>query len=109
PLWKLFFIFKFEIRSMKINQPAINTKSEFLVAVLKAYNIPTNQYQIHTIEEGLINQTYLLQDQSGSGNHYILQNINAAVFPHPEYIDHNIQLISQFLHSNYPNQNKLRL
>jgi Ser/Thr protein kinase RdoA (MazF antagonist) len=94
---------------MKISDPNISSTDQLIIAVLRAYDIPADQYKLHSIDVGLINQTYLLQDQSGKEQHYILQNINANVFEHPEDIDHNIRLISEYLQQHYPQDKNLLL
>ena len=70
--------------------------------VLKHYFQNINQIVINPINTGWINSTYEIDNQ---GKKYILQKINTKVFPNPDIISTNIQLISSHLKSKkYPKQ-----
>ncbi|MGU3376501.1 phosphotransferase enzyme family protein [Chryseobacterium sp. M5A1_1a] len=64
--------------------------------------IDTENYTISPITNGLINSTYLLEDQA-NGEKFILQRINHHVFKQPEIIINNHLAVNQLLQNgNYP-------
>ncbi|QES91032.1 aminoglycoside phosphotransferase family protein [Rhizosphaericola mali] len=70
-----------------------------LEKVLVNYGIDKFQCDISTIGNGLINNTWLLISKNQT---YILQRVNNDVFIHPEDIDNNILLVTNYFKKNYP-------
>lgn len=54
------------------------------------------------IGQGLINHSWKLNTPNGN---FILQKINTAVFRHPENIENNLRVISEYLSSHHPGYN----
>ena len=70
--------------------------------ILKHYFQNIDQIVVNPISSGWINYTYEVNSQ---GKKYILQKINTKVFPKPDIISNNIQLVSTHLKAkNYPKQ-----
>jgi len=69
--------------------------------VLAAYGYTQESVTINEISSGLINRTYLITSKIGK-EQYILQKINTLVFKNPNAIAHNISLIADYLHQNFP-------
>lgn len=67
--------------------------------VLAAYNLSRNKSEIESINNGLINSTWLVKDLNQS---YILQKVNDNVFKDPTAIASNIRLISDYLKKHDP-------
>ncbi|WP_126651620.1 phosphotransferase enzyme family protein [Chryseobacterium aureum] len=61
--------------------------------------IGTNNYKLTPITDGLINTTYLLEDQDQEKK-FILQKINSHVFKQPEVIVNNHLMINEMLRTN---------
>ena len=70
-----------------------------LETALLNYGMEPALCDITPIGSGLINHTWKVIFQNKS---YILQHINTAVFKHPQYIDDNILLLSNYLKEHYP-------
>ncbi|WP_413533959.1 aminoglycoside phosphotransferase family protein [Empedobacter brevis] len=62
--------------------------------IVKHYFENIDQVNINPITSGWINSTYEVEHE---GKKYILQKINTKVFPHPEIISNNINIISNHL------------
>lgn len=67
-------------------------------AVLHAYDLSLDHIEINPIGTGLINHTWKLK---GEKEQWILQKINTSVFPEPEKMDDNIQLLAAHLKLNH--------
>jgi len=69
-----------------------------LAALAKAWNwrFP----ELSPIESGLINRTWKVTEQE---QNWLLQAINTHVFPQPDWIDFNLQLLSHYLTEYHPN------
>ena len=69
--------------------------------ILKHYFKNIDQVSVNPINSGWINSTYEVEYE---GKKYILQKINTHVFPQPEVISNNIDIISNHLKAkNYQN------
>ncbi len=68
-------------------------------SVLPAFGFKENSLTIESFGSGLINNTWKVK---ASGNEYILQRVNHAVFKEPANIANNINLIGAFLRKNHP-------
>jgi len=66
--------------------------------ILSAYGFPNN-CQVTPHGSGLINRTWFIRCQQGN---FILQQINSEVFPHPAFIDNNINKVGDYLAAHYP-------
>lgn len=70
--------------------------SDFFLSPAKRHSVA-----VEKINAGLINATFKIQDSIG--DYHVLQKINRTVFKRPEYLSHNIELVTSFLKkSNYP-------
>jgi len=67
--------------------------------VLPAYGFEKNSLKVEAFGSGLINNTWKV---TASGNEYILQRVNHAVFKEPGDIANNIRLIGAYLRKNHP-------
>lgn len=67
--------------------------------ILTAYDLPQNQLEVETINNGLINQTWRIKNSHGD---YILQRINHTVFQHPSAIASNLRMLADYLLQEYP-------
>lgn len=70
--------------------------------VLEAYGYTIEDTSIIQIGTGLINQTFLISSTK-TGEKFILQQINTAVFKNPWAIANNIKAIANYLSENSPN------
>ena len=61
--------------------------------------ITTNNYELTSITDGLINTTYLLENKDQEKK-FILQKINNHVFKQPEVVVNNHLMINEVLRSN---------
>ncbi|MFS4473715.1 phosphotransferase enzyme family protein [Chryseobacterium sp. T20] len=61
--------------------------------------ITTDNYELTSITDGLINTTYLLENKD-QGKKFILQKINNHVFKQPEVVVNNHLMINEVLRSN---------
>ena len=68
-------------------------------SVLPAYGLEEKSLTVETFGSGLINNTWKV---TASGNEYILQRLNHAVFKEPTNIANNISLIGAYLRKNHP-------
>lgn len=78
---------------MDLNQD----KEGYLSTILEPFQI--NHYQIEPFGTGLINQTWKVLTEN---KNYILQRVNDFVFKRPQDIDHNIQLLDNYLKKHHP-------
>jgi Ser/Thr protein kinase RdoA (MazF antagonist) len=78
---------------------------EKLNKILGKFQVPDHDYSFKTISNGLINDTYLVQDNSEP--EYILQRINTSVFTRFHDLIHNIELILPLLDA--PDYKKIEL
>jgi Ser/Thr protein kinase RdoA (MazF antagonist) len=67
--------------------------------VLPAYGLEQKSLVVEPFGSGLINNTWKV---TASGNEYILQRVNNAVFKEPADIANNISLIGAYLRKNHP-------
>ena len=67
--------------------------------VLPAYGLEEKSLVVEAFGSGLINNTWKV---TASGNEYILQRVNHAVFKEPADIANNISLIGAYLRKNHP-------
>jgi Ser/Thr protein kinase RdoA (MazF antagonist) len=67
--------------------------------VLPAYGFENNSLKVEAFGSGLINNTWKV---TASGNEYILQRVNHAVFKEPADIANNIKLIGDYLRKHHP-------
>jgi aminoglycoside phosphotransferase (APT) family kinase protein len=63
---------------------------------LEAYVNPFHEFTVEPMGAGLINQSYRITSQY-SGESFLLQMINKNVFPEPEKVQYNYELIWKFL------------
>lgn len=68
-------------------------------AILQAYGLNPDLYQVNALGSGLINHTWKV---TGIENNYILQRINTNVFTRPQDIADNLQLLAEYLTANTP-------
>ena len=68
-------------------------------SVLPAYGFEEKSLKVESFGSGLINNTWKV---TASGNEYILQRVNHAVFKEPNNIANNISLIGAYLRKNHP-------
>ncbi len=68
-------------------------------SVLPAYGLEEKSLLVEAFGSGLINNTWKV---TASGNEYILQRVNHAVFKEPADIANNISLIGAYLRQNHP-------
>eukprot|EP01032_Pedospumella_encystans_P021463 gene21463-24346_t len=71
-----------------------------LTDILKAYNIKAHGGDAQVIGQGLINDTWMIEDTSGKA--FILQRVNHSVFQKPYIIDQNLRLLHVFLNKECP-------
>eukprot|EP01032_Pedospumella_encystans_P021391 gene21391-24267_t len=71
-----------------------------LTDVLKAYSIKAHGGDAQVVGQGLINDTWMVEDTSG--NAFILQRVNHSVFKKPHIIDQNLRLLQVFLNKECP-------
>ncbi len=67
--------------------------------ILKRFGLNVAEYQTSPFGSGLINHTYKV---TGNNEAYILQQINTAVFTHPENIADNLAAVKRYLGKNNP-------
>jgi len=70
--------------------------------ILQEFSLKGALIAIDEIDNGLINNTYLveLEERSGKKKRYVLQRINDQVFTEPEKVMQNIALVTQHLGDN---------
>lgn len=68
-------------------------------SVLAAYGFEEESAKLETFGSGLINRTWKV---AVPGGEYILQRINHDVFKKPDFIAHNIRVVSDYLQQHYP-------
>ena len=79
-----------------------------LVQVLcEAFGIQPVEHDIVPYGSGLINRTFLLKDRV-DGNHWLMQQVNTAVFKRPELIAFNNYLAAEHLRSHHPDYRFMR-
>jgi Ser/Thr protein kinase RdoA (MazF antagonist) len=69
--------------------------------LLSLYDLNPHCCEIQGFGSGLINRTWLVIDRQ-TGNRYIFQRVNSAIFKQPEDIAYNIRSIDQYLKTEYP-------
>ena len=67
--------------------------------ILSAYNLDQDHLELSVINNGLINETWLVKSTDGD---YILQKINHNIFKDPNAIASNIRLLADYLAEKYP-------
>jgi Ser/Thr protein kinase RdoA (MazF antagonist) len=67
--------------------------------ILSAYDLDQNHLELSVINNGLINETWLVKSDDGD---YILQKINHNVFKDPDAIASNVRLLADYLAEKYP-------
>jgi Ser/Thr protein kinase RdoA (MazF antagonist) len=67
--------------------------------VLSEYNLIQGELEFETINNGLINQTWLIKN---SHKNFILQKVNHNIFKNPEAIAFNVRLIADYLLKTNP-------
>ena len=78
----------------------VHTIMAMLTDILKFYNIKAHGGDGKVIGQGLINDTWMIEDTSG--NAFILQRVNHSVFKKPYIIDQNLRLLQVFLNKECP-------
>ena len=68
-------------------------------SILPAYGLEEKSPVVEAFGSGLINNTWKI---IASGDEYILQRVNHAIFKEPENIANNIRLIGAYLRKNHP-------
>lgn len=63
---------------------------------LKFFQIDDGEYELFPITNSHINDTYRVMD-AGGVNRYIIQRINAYVFPHPEQVMENVVRVTEHI------------
>lgn len=71
-----------------------STSQKLLTAVMPHYNCTITSCTVTPLGNGLINHTYLIQNEFKT---FVLQCLNHNVFPNPEQLVNNAELISQHL------------
>lgn len=69
--------------------------------ILTHFALNPAHYTIHPFGSGLINRTWTISTPDGQPS-YILQQVNTAVFRHPEDIALNISNLGSYLQQHYP-------
>src|SRR5437763_14962517 len=69
--------------------------------ILAEYNLNLNDVSVIEFGTGLINNTWKISSRNNNRN-YLLQRINHSIFKRPDYIAHNIRIISDYLIQNDP-------
>ncbi|MFL5786818.1 MAG: phosphotransferase enzyme family protein [Flavisolibacter sp.] len=69
--------------------------------ILAEYNLNLNDISVIEFGTGLINNTWKISSRNDNRN-YLLQRINHSIFKRPDYIAHNIRIISDYLIQNDP-------
>ena len=72
-----------------------------ITTILTQYGLTPSQYTIQPFGSGLINHTWKISTPEGRPC-YILQQINTAIFKHPEDIAMNIHNLGDYLQHHYP-------
>lgn len=70
--------------------------------ILTHYGLNPNQYTVRLFGSGLINHTWIVSTTTGEKPRYILQQINTAIFKHPEDIALNIRNVGAYLQQHEP-------
>lgn len=68
--------------------------------IISNFKLPSSYTSLQTLNNGHINNTYLLSYPEKSES-YIIQNINTYVFKNPEYIMQNIKHVTSFIKQKY--------
>ncbi|MEY2587511.1 MAG: hypothetical protein RLY11_1360 [Bacteroidota bacterium] len=66
--------------------------------IINSYLYSSADYTLHSFGTGLIHKTFVVEKNKEKV--FILQQVNHRVFPWPENISHNIQLLSSWLKGN---------
>lgn len=83
------------------NNKISDTIKNTLTHILPLYNCSLNASKITRIGNGLINDTYLVESSEAR---FVLQRINTHVFPKPQSIVENAELIHQHLQQKIQNK-----
>jgi Ser/Thr protein kinase RdoA (MazF antagonist) len=86
----------------------MSTHDHDLVRTLcDAFGIQPVEHDIVPYGSGLVNRTFLLKDRV-DGDHWMLQQVNTAVFKRPELIAFNNYLAAEHLRSHHPGYRFMR-
>jgi Ser/Thr protein kinase RdoA (MazF antagonist) len=78
-----------------LTQVAIDS---MLNSIISQFSIPGTLRKIERFGTGLINDTYLCEfNDIGTPRKYILQRINAGIFPHPDQVMENIETVTEHI------------
>ncbi len=72
--------------------------TEIYQEALDAFANPFHEFAVKPLTSGLINQSFKVTSKT-SGNSFLLQKINQHVFPVPEKVQHNYELLWKYLQS----------
>lgn len=75
--------------------------NKIIESVLEEYGFSPDEVSYRTFGTGHINATWLVS-VSGSSEQFILQSINEKVFPHPDIIARNVDLVAKYLAEHSP-------
>ncbi len=64
-------------------------------AVLAAFGLDSSDWKIGVLKRGHINHTYILTLKDAENPSYLLQHINSYVFPKPEKLMRNMELVTR--------------
>ncbi len=70
-------------------------------AVLQQFGFIENEFSLQPHGSGLINTTWVVE-MTGTGEKFILQKVNAAIFKNPADIAFNIRQIADYLKQHHP-------
>jgi Ser/Thr protein kinase RdoA (MazF antagonist) len=68
---------------------------------LEAFTNPFHEFAVTPVNSGLINQSFKITSKTTGGS-FLLQKINQHVFPEPEMVQHNYELLWKYLQSEKP-------
>ncbi len=100
------------IRSMSISSQISKAEEEEWVAGLgEKFALPGAFVSSFAIEVGHINSTYkvVYEEAEGGTKAYVFQKLNAAVFPDPEVVMNNVQLVTEHIRQQCEGEQVLRL
>lgn len=73
-------------------------KMEELSPIAYEFGLEANQFDIHVVKKGHINDSYVLQNKVNERPYYFLQKINHHIFPEVEKLMENIIQVSDWIH-----------
>lgn len=79
---------------------------EHLIAVAEQFNFDGKILNISAYGSGIVNETFLITLDSPTKN-FVLQRINTHVFLHPEFIMHNLRIVTNHILEQSSHQNTL--